>query len=108
MGANQGLTQDRTLGRTRSDQGLQLLLRRWSSFTRFLDDGRICLSNNAAERALRGIAICGSFCPCWAGGRDPLSLASVFRVPFSLRVQRRALRSPSSSRLGMSLPLRPG
>ena len=23
-------------------------------FARFLDDGRICLSNNAAERALRG------------------------------------------------------
>ncbi|MER8837081.1 transposase, partial [Mesorhizobium sp. M0909] len=31
------------------------MLRRWSSFTRFLDDGQICLSNNAAERALRGI-----------------------------------------------------
>ena len=30
---------------------------RWSVFTRFLDDGRICLSNNAAERALRGIAL---------------------------------------------------
>jgi len=26
-------------------------------FTRFLEDGRICLSNNAAERALRGIAL---------------------------------------------------
>jgi hypothetical protein len=25
--------------------------------TRFLDDGRICLSNNAAERALRGVAV---------------------------------------------------
>jgi transposase len=24
---------------------------------RFLDDGRICLSNNAAERAIRGIAL---------------------------------------------------
>ena len=33
------------------------MLRRWSSFTRFLDDGRICLTNNAAERALRGIAL---------------------------------------------------
>jgi transposase len=28
-----------------------------TAFTRFLDDGRICLSNNAAERALRGIAL---------------------------------------------------
>ena len=25
--------------------------------SRFLDDGRLCLSNNAAERALRGIAV---------------------------------------------------
>jgi transposase len=33
------------------------MLNRWASFTRFLDDGRICLTNNAAERALRGIAL---------------------------------------------------
>jgi transposase len=32
-------------------------LKRWPALTRFLDDGRLCLSNNAAERALRGIAI---------------------------------------------------
>jgi transposase len=28
----------------------------WPAFTAFLDDGRICLTNNAAERALRAIA----------------------------------------------------
>ena len=33
------------------------MLTRWPAFTRFLDNGRICLSNNAAERALRGIAL---------------------------------------------------
>ena len=33
------------------------MLKRWPAFTRFLDDGRICLSNNAAERSLRGIAL---------------------------------------------------
>ncbi|MDK4724269.1 IS66 family transposase [Rhizobium sp. CNPSo 3968] len=33
------------------------LLNRWPAFTHFLDDGRVCLSNNAAERALRGIAL---------------------------------------------------
>lgn len=27
------------------------------AFTHFLDDGRICLTNNAAERALRGAAL---------------------------------------------------
>jgi transposase len=32
-------------------------LERWPALTRFLDDGRICLSNNAAERALRGVAV---------------------------------------------------
>jgi transposase len=36
---------------------MDYMLRRWPAFTRFLDDGRICLSNNAAERALRGIAL---------------------------------------------------
>ena len=30
---------------------------RWDAFTAFLDDGCICLTNNAAERALRGIAL---------------------------------------------------
>jgi transposase len=33
------------------------MLKRADIFTRFLDDGRICLSNNAAERELRGIAL---------------------------------------------------
>jgi hypothetical protein len=38
-------------------KAMDYMLKRWPSFTRFLDDGRICLSNNAAERALRGIAL---------------------------------------------------
>ncbi len=29
----------------------------WPAFTRFLEDGRICLTNNAAERSLRGVAL---------------------------------------------------
>jgi transposase len=36
---------------------INYLLNRWAAFTRFLDDGRVCLSNNAAERALRGVAV---------------------------------------------------
>jgi transposase len=36
---------------------INYLLKRWSDFARFLDDGRICLSNNAAERSLRGVAL---------------------------------------------------
>ena len=38
-------------------KAMDYMLRRWPAFTRFLEDGRICLSNNAAERALRGIAL---------------------------------------------------
>jgi Transposase IS66 family len=41
---------------------MDYMLKRWTVFIRFLDDGRICLSNNAAERALRGIAMAGSLC----------------------------------------------
>ena len=33
------------------------MLTRWAAFTVFLRDGRICLTNKAAERALRGIAL---------------------------------------------------
>ncbi|MGX5806094.1 IS66 family transposase [Bradyrhizobium sp. Arg314] len=35
----------------------RLMLRRCDSFASFLDDGRACLSNNTAERALRGFAL---------------------------------------------------
>ena len=38
-------------------KAMDYMLRRWDGFTRFLDDGRICLTNNAVERALRGIAL---------------------------------------------------
>jgi transposase len=32
-------------------------LKRWAAFTRFLDDGRLCMSNNAVERELRAVAV---------------------------------------------------
>ena len=38
-------------------KAMDYMLKRWRAFTRFLDDGRICLTNNAAERALRAIAV---------------------------------------------------
>jgi len=38
-------------------KAMDYMLRRIDAFTRFLHDGRICLTNNAAERALRGIAL---------------------------------------------------
>jgi transposase len=38
-------------------QAMDYMLKRWQAFSRFLQDGQICLTNNAAERALRGIAL---------------------------------------------------
>jgi hypothetical protein len=38
-------------------KGIDYMLTRWLAFTRFFDDGRICLTNNAAEPALWGLAL---------------------------------------------------
>ena len=38
-------------------KAMDYMLKRWSAFARFLDDGRICLTNNCAERELRGVAL---------------------------------------------------
>ena len=53
------LRQQRALLSAKSDlvKAINYGLSRWAAFTRFLDDGHACLSNNAAERAVRGIAI---------------------------------------------------
>ena len=36
---------------------------RWDAFSRFLDDGRLCMSNNAAARELRAVAVDGKIGP---------------------------------------------
>jgi len=38
-------------------KAMDYMLKRWNGFAGFLADGRVCLTNNAAERALRGIAL---------------------------------------------------
>ncbi|MFQ8433808.1 IS66 family transposase [Amaricoccus sp. W119] len=38
-------------------KAMDYMLRRWDGFAGVLADGRACLTNNAAERALRGVAI---------------------------------------------------
>jgi transposase len=56
------------------------LLKRWASFTLFLDDGRVCLSNNAAERSLRGIALGRKswlFCGSDRGGQRAAAMYSL-------------------------------
>jgi transposase len=56
------------------------VLKRWASFTLFLEDGRVCLSNNAAERGLRGIALGRKswlFCGSDRGGQRAAALYSL-------------------------------
>ncbi|NDW07995.1 IS66 family transposase, partial [Jiella pacifica] len=38
-------------------KAMDYMLTRWEGFARFTADGRICLTNNAAERAIRGLAL---------------------------------------------------
>ena len=61
-------------------KAINYMLRRWSSFARFLGDGRICLSNNAAERALRCVALgrkAWLFCGSDRGGQRAAILYSL-------------------------------
>src|SRR6202142_2234265 len=61
-------------------KAMNYMFKRWSSSTRFLDDGRVCLSNNAAERALRGIALGRKswlFCGSDRGGRRAAAMYSL-------------------------------
>ncbi len=44
-------------GRSDLAKALRYMLARWTALTRAFDDGRIALDNNAAERALRGVAV---------------------------------------------------
>jgi transposase len=61
-------------------KAMNYMLKRWASFSRFLDDGRVCLSNNAAERALRGIALGRKswlFCGSDRGGQRAAAMYSL-------------------------------
>jgi len=44
-------------GQSETGKAIAYSLTRWGALTRFLDDGRLCMTNNAAERALRPLAV---------------------------------------------------
>ena len=61
-------------------KAIQYMLKRWSAFTLFLNDGRVCLTNNAAERGLRGIALGRKswlFCGSDRGGKRAAAMYSL-------------------------------
>lgn len=47
----------RVSSKSAAAKAMDYMLKRWDAFARFLEDGRLCLSNNAAERAMRGVAV---------------------------------------------------
>lgn len=70
-------------GKADTAKAIDYLLKRWPAFTRFLDDGRVDLSNNAAERALRGIAVGRrnwTFAGSDAGGRRAAALYTLIET----------------------------
>jgi hypothetical protein len=61
-------------------KAMNYMLKRWAAFTLFLEDGRVCLSNNAAERALRGICLGRKswlFCGSDRGGQRAAAMYSL-------------------------------
>jgi transposase len=47
----------RLSSKSETAKAIDYTLKRWTALTRFLDDGRLCMSNNAAERELRCVAV---------------------------------------------------
>jgi transposase len=79
------LTEQRAKLSPKSDtaKAINYGLSRWVEFTRFLDDGRICMTNNAAERALRGIAVGRknwTFAGSDAGGRRAAAMYTLIET----------------------------
>ncbi|MBB4615489.1 IS66 family transposase [Novosphingobium taihuense] len=64
-------------------KAINYMLRRWDAFTRFLEDGRICLTNNAAERALRCVPLgrkAWLFCGSDRGGQRAAVLYTLIQT----------------------------
>lgn len=64
-------------------KAIDYTLKRWRTFTRFLDDGRLCMSNNAAERAVRGIAVGRknwTFCGSDSGGHRAAAMFTLIET----------------------------
>ena len=64
-------------------KAINYMLRRWDAFTRFLADGRVCLTNNAAERALRCVPLgrkAWLFCGSDRGGQRAAIVYSLIQT----------------------------
>jgi transposase len=83
-------------------KAINYMLKRWAAFTLFLDDGRVCLSNNAAERGLRGIALGRKswlFCGSDRGGERAAAMYSLIVTAKMNGVDPRAWLTDALSRI---------
>ena len=67
-------------------KAINYCLSRWDAFTRFLDGGRLCMSNNAAERELRAVAVGRrnwTFAGSDEGGRRAAAIYTLIAKPSS-------------------------
>ena len=90
-------------------KAMDYMLKRWDTFSRFLDDGRICLTNNAAERALRGIALgrkAWLFCGSDRGGDRSAAMYSLIVTAKLNDVDPRAWLADVLARIGDHSALR--
>ncbi|AFL51467.1 hypothetical protein ABIE78_002701 [Sinorhizobium fredii] len=72
-------------------ESIDYMLKRWDGFTAFLSDGRVCLTNNAAERAPRGFVL-GRKAWLFAG-----SDRGAYRAAFMASVSSKASHTPCSA-----------
>ena len=70
-------------GQSKTAQAIAYCLTRWDALTRFLDDGRLCVSNNAAEREIRAVALGRknwTFAGSDAGGRRAAAIYTMIQT----------------------------
>jgi transposase len=70
-------------GRSEIAKVIQYSLNQWTTLARFLDDGRLCMSNNAAERCLRPVAVGRhnwTFCGSDEGGRRAAAIYTLIET----------------------------
>jgi hypothetical protein len=86
-------------------KAIDYMITRWPAFTRFLADGHICLSNNAAERALRGLAL-GRKSWLFAGSERGAERAAVMYTLIQLQNSTTSIRRPRSLTSSPASPTR--
>ena len=78
-------TMEKVSGKSSLSGAFRYAVSGWTALTRYVGDGRLERSNNAAERAIRplatGLSLCTSFSSVWKHWKRPRRLGAT-RAPF--------------------------